>query len=123
MGIYKQELPPFPPLPLLPLNTHLTFSTASTTEDDDPSTPICTLLDRAHTCLRMAYAFYNFGRRDAALREYKRGSLVIIELVPRHREEYGSLRNGKGNSGRLYVALKDVVQATSAAFEGVEEGI
>ena len=119
MRIYKQGLPPLPPLPPI---THLTLSTAPATEDVDINTPIRTLLSKAHTCLRMAYTFYNFGRRDAAMREYNRGSLIIVEVVPRHRE-YGSVRDGRGSSGRLYVALKDIVQAISAAFKGVEEGL
>ncbi|MBE3049869.1 hypothetical protein IMZ48_46705, partial [Candidatus Bathyarchaeota archaeon] len=104
--------PPFP---------HISDLT-SVTAGVDPHSPIRKLLDDAHACLRQADTFNSFGRPDAALSEYIRGSLIAVEVVPRHKQ-YPSLRTDREGLWRLYEALMHKVQAASAAFEGVKEEI
>lgn len=104
-----------PPLP------HITDLT-SVTPNVDPHLPIRKLLDEAHACLRQADTCRSFGRPDVALAEYIRGSLIALELVPRHKD-YVALRSDRGGLGRLYEALKVKVQSANPVFEAIKEEI
>lgn len=88
----------------------------------DPNLPIRKLLTKGDDCLREAETYRSFGRPDAALREYIRGSLIAVEVIPRHKE-YVSLRSDRGGLSRLYDALKGKVQTAAPAFEAIKEEI
>ncbi|SPO04974.1 uncharacterized protein DNG_07659 [Cephalotrichum gorgonifer] len=106
------------PRPPMPHISDLTSVSAGV----DPNLPIRKLLEEGHGCMRQAETFRNFGRPDVALQEYIRCSIIVVEIIPHHKERV-SLRDDRGGLGRLYEALKVKVHNASPDFERIKEEI
>ncbi|OAA61105.1 AMP-binding enzyme [Niveomyces insectorum RCEF 264] len=90
--------------------------------DVDSVTPVETVLGYAEGCLKQAGFMKEFGRLDAALREYLKASIVLLEVLPSNTAWMSVMTDRKGARVR-YNALMAQVSADSEAYEQIKAAI
>jgi ubiquitin carboxyl-terminal hydrolase 8 len=92
----------------------------SVTPDVDSNWPIQKLLTTGEEYLWKAESLQSFGRKPQAMKEYLRGSIIAIQLIPHHRDY---LRLCTDTASRRYDALKAKVALQHSTYESIKKEI
>ncbi len=84
--------------------------------------PIRRLLQEAESCAKQAETQLDFKRPDFALQEFRKASIMMEEMIPRHKD-YPALQADLGDLHRLYLSLTKRVSNQRKQFTAVEEAI
>lgn len=90
--------------------------------DVDPHTPLRRMLDQGDLHMRQATTYNDFRRPDLALQEYIKAFTIAVDKIPKHKD-YPSLKNDRGDLGRLYNALKMKITGHGGMFDKIKEEI
>lgn len=84
--------------------------------------PIRRLLAEGDTYAKQAETHLDFRRPDIALQEYIKASIIIVDIIPRHKD-YPELKSDRGDLHRLYAGLQKRINMLHGKFEGIKEFI
>lgn len=84
--------------------------------------PIRRLLLDAESYSKQADTHTDFRRPDLALQDYMKASILVVDIIPRHKE-YPDLKADRGELHRLYGGLQKRISSQYARFEDVKTAI
>lgn len=84
--------------------------------------PIRRLLLDAESYAKQADTHIDFRRPDLALQDYVKASIIVVDIIPRHKE-YPDLKADRGELHRLYAGLQKRISSQHGRFEEVKTAI
>jgi ubiquitin carboxyl-terminal hydrolase 8 len=88
----------------------------------DINSPIRKILQDAEMIAKQADSLLDFHRPELALQEYLRASIIVAEIIPRHKD-YPSLHTNNGDLHRVHKGLMKRIKAQDAKFDAVIQTI
>lgn len=81
--------------------------------------PMRTLLLQCEIHSKQAQTHLDFGRPDLALTEYIKATILLVEIIPRHKD-FPQLKSDRGELHRLFGGLQRGLSTQFQKFEGVK---
>jgi ubiquitin carboxyl-terminal hydrolase 8 len=101
---------------------HISDVLASAIPDVSSQAPLESILQRGEANFRQAESARDFGRPDMALAEYLKASIIVVEILPKHRD-IGIIAGGPKQQQARYQRLRKQVNDRHDVFEKVKEDI
>lgn len=84
--------------------------------------PMRTLLSQCEMYAKQSQTHLDFGRPDLALAEYTKATILLVEILPRHKD-FPQLKSDRGDLHRLFGTLRTGLLARIQQFEQVTADI